>query len=83
MFEVVDQGAKPDDQVYKSQLRHLVARTVRELPEHHRLVFHLRESEGKSYREIAEILDCGIGTVKSRLNRARKKFARTIEPYLN
>ncbi len=82
MFEAVDQGAKPDDQLYRSQLRDLVARVIRELPNHHRLVFTLRESEGKSYQEIAEILDCGIGTVKSRLNRARKRFARIIEPYL-
>jgi len=82
MFEAADQGAKPDDQVYKNQLRDLVAGVVRELPKNHRLIFTLRETEGKSYVEIAEILDCGIGTVKSRLNRARNKFARLIEPYL-
>ncbi|MFC1614897.1 sigma factor-like helix-turn-helix DNA-binding protein, partial [Gemmatimonadota bacterium] len=36
----------------------------------------------KSYEEIAEILDCNIGTVKSRLNRARARFAQIIEPHL-
>ncbi|MBN2288289.1 MAG: sigma-70 family RNA polymerase sigma factor [Candidatus Glassbacteria bacterium] len=82
MFEAADQAAGPDDQLYRSQLRDLVARAVRELPAHHRLVFSLREIEGKTYREIAEILGCGIGTVKSRLNRARKIFAGIIEPYL-
>ena len=55
---------------------------MEEFPEHHRLVFTLRESEGKSYKEITEILDCGIGTVKGRLNRARTCFAGTIKPYL-
>ena len=63
-------------------MRDLVAGVIRELPKNHRLIFTLRETEGKSYEEIAEILDCGIGTVKSRLNRARNKFARLIEPYL-
>ena len=82
MFEAVDQADKPDDQLYKSQLKNLVAKAVEKLPERHRLVFTLRETEGKSYEEIAEILDCNIGTVKSRLNRARARFAQIIEPYL-
>jgi len=82
MFEVVDQAEKPDDQLYRRQLKDLVAKAVEKLPERHRLVFTLRETEGKSYEEIAEILDCNIGTVKSRLNRARARFAQIIEPYL-
>ena len=45
------------------------------LPEHHSQVFILRELEGKSYEEIAEITACNLGTVKSRLNRARNSFA--------
>ena len=52
------------------------------LPEHHRQVFVLRELEGKSYEEIAEITHCNLGTVKSRLNRARTAFAAIIEPSL-
>src|SRR5437879_1537649 len=49
-------------------------------PEHHRVVFVLRELEGKSYEEIAEITGCNLGTVKSRLNRARNSFAQLIGP---
>jgi RNA polymerase sigma-70 factor (ECF subfamily) len=52
------------------------------LPEHHRQVFILRELEGKSYEEIAEITACNLGTVKSRLNRARTSFAEIIAPAL-
>jgi RNA polymerase sigma-70 factor, ECF subfamily len=42
----------------------------------------LRELEGKSYAEIAEITGCNLGTVKSRLNRARNSFAHLIGPLL-
>src|SRR5437773_322486 len=48
----------------------------------HRAVFVLRELEGKSYAEIADITGCNLGTVKSRLNRARNSFAQLIEPLL-
>ena len=64
-------------------LRRLVEDTVKELPEHHRLVFRLRELEGKSYEEISEITGVNLGTVKSRLHRARNSFAQRIEPFLN
>ncbi|MDQ8170618.1 MAG: sigma factor-like helix-turn-helix DNA-binding protein, partial [Gemmatimonadota bacterium] len=43
-------------------------------------VFVMRELEGRSYEEIAELTDCNLGTVKSRLNRARSAFAEVIAP---
>jgi RNA polymerase sigma-70 factor (ECF subfamily) len=46
-------------------------------------VFVLRELEGKSYEEIAEITSCNLGTVKSRLNRARNAFASLVAPALD
>lgn len=52
------------------------------LPANHRDVFVLRELEGRSYEEIAELTKCNLGTVKSRLNRARNAFAEIIEPSL-
>jgi RNA polymerase sigma-70 factor (ECF subfamily) len=60
-----------------------VDRSVRLLPEHHRIVFVLREIEGRSYQEIAEIAGCSLGTVKSRLNRARSRFAEIVAPLLD
>jgi RNA polymerase sigma-70 factor (ECF subfamily) len=77
-----DATSRPDDLYRKRHLRALVEDTVAKLPEHHREVFVLRELEGKSYEEIAEITDCNLGTVKSRLNRARNSFAAIIEPSL-
>ena len=73
---------RPDDLYRKRHLRELVEESVAKLPEHHREVFVLRELEGKSYEEIAEITSTNLGTVKSRLNRARTSFAELIEPKL-
>jgi RNA polymerase sigma-70 factor (ECF subfamily) len=78
-----DSTSRPDDMYRKRHLRELVEDTVAKLPEHHRQVFVLRELEGKSYEEIAEITDCNLGTVKSRLNRARTAFAAIIEPNID
>ena len=78
-----DTTSRPDDMYRKRHLRELVEQTVSQLPEHHRQVFVLRELEGKSYEEIAEITDCNLGTVKSRLNRARSAFAAIIEPFID
>jgi RNA polymerase sigma-70 factor (ECF subfamily) len=78
-----DGRLRPDDLYRKRHLRELVERTVAALPEHHRQVFVLRELEGKSYEEIADITACNLGTVKSRLNRARSAFAEIIEPFVD
>jgi RNA polymerase sigma-70 factor (ECF subfamily) len=78
-----DHRQRPDDLFRKRHLRDMVEWAVEQLPEHHRVVFVLRELEGKTYEEIAEITACNLGTVKSRLNRARNRFAQVIEPFLD
>ncbi|MGD8727215.1 MAG: sigma-70 family RNA polymerase sigma factor [Gemmatimonadales bacterium] len=78
-----DRHNRPEDLYRKRHLRELVEWAVKRLPEHHRVVFVLRELEGKSYEEIAEITDCNLGTVKSRLNRARNRFAQIIGPMID
>jgi len=77
-----DSSMQPDDMFRKRHLAELVERAAEELPDHHREVFILREIEGKSYEEIAEITNTQLGTVKSRLNRARNRFAQIIAPWL-
>jgi RNA polymerase sigma-70 factor (ECF subfamily) len=78
-----DPHQRPDDLFRRRHLRELVEWAVDQLPGHHREVFVLRELEGKSYEEISEITECNLGTVKSRLNRARNRFAQVIAPHLD
>jgi RNA polymerase sigma-70 factor, ECF subfamily len=82
-LEWEDNTYRPDDLFRKRALKAQVDAAVEQLPEHHRTVFLLREMEGKTYEEIAEITDTNLGTVKSRLNRARNSFARIIGPLLD
>lgn len=77
-----DTDAQPDEAFRRRHLREVVEQSVAKLPAHHRDVFVLRELEGRSYEEIAEITHCNLGTVKSRLNRARNAFAEIVEPEL-
>ena len=81
-LEWEDPKTRPDDLYRRRALREKVHEAVRKLSEHHRVVFVLRELHGKSYEEIAEITGCSLGTVKSRLNRARNNFARLIAPMI-
>ena len=64
------------------ELGERVREALDELPEIHRQVLHLREVEDMSYEEIAEVLDCQVGTVMSRLFHARKKMQKLLKPYL-
>ena len=82
-LEWEDTQYKPDDLFRKRHLRAQVEKAVSQLPEHHRVVFVLREMEGKTYEEIADITNCNLGTVKSRLNRARNNFASIIAPMID
>ena len=82
-LEWEDTKLRPDDLFRKRHLKELVENAVAQLPEHHRIVFVLRELEGKTYEDIADITGCNLGTVKSRLNRARNNFARIIAPLLD
>lgn len=82
-MQLEDSRNSPDTLYHRRYLADLVSGTVSRLSERHREVFVLRELEGRSYEEIAQLTGTNLGTVKSRLNRARQCFAATIEPYLD
>ena len=82
-LEWEDPRNKPDDLYRKRFLKKAVEEAVEQLPEHHRIVFVLREFEGRSYDEIAQIIGINLGTVKSRLNRARNAFANIVAPMID
>jgi RNA polymerase sigma-70 factor (ECF subfamily) len=82
-FQFEDPRSRPDDMYANRYLREMVDATVATLSPPHRAVFVMRELEGRSYEEIARLTHCNLGTVKSRLNRARHAFAERIAPYLD
>ncbi len=82
-LQLEDPSSRPDRVYQRRYLREAVERCIAGLPEHHREVFVLREMEGRSYEDIADITGCRLGTVKSRLNRARQAFATAVAPYLD
>lgn len=59
-----------------------VRQAIDALPEHFRMMLVLRDLEGFAYEEIASMLDLPLGTVKSRINRARSEFKKRVEPLL-
>lgn len=81
-LEAEDWHQTPDRLYRQRRLYRLVRDVAAELPEHQRKVFVLRELEGMSYEEIARETNTNLGTVKSRLNRARTAFAAMIKPKL-
>ena len=75
--------ANPARNALRKELGEAIHDALQELPEHHRAVIVLREFEGLSYEEIADVLEVPKGTIMSRLFHARKKMQTSLEPYLN
>lgn len=75
--------ASPDRLLHRDQLQRELELAISALPEELRSAFLLREYDGLSYDEIAGILDCPIGTVRSRIFRARESVDRHLGPLLN
>jgi len=71
-------GLQPDRAVGAQELGDAVAKALDGLPEKHRMAFVLREFEGLSYDEMAQVMKCNIGTVMSRLHHARKKLQKAL-----
>ncbi|MGD2073588.1 MAG: RNA polymerase sigma factor RpoE [Gammaproteobacteria bacterium] len=85
-FEV-DSGLKeyatPERMALRSELVTTIQSAIDELPEELRTAIVLRELDGLSYEEIAAAMDCPIGTVRSRIFRARDAIDRRIRPLLD
>ena len=65
------------------ELARRVNKAVKELPEELRTAITLREIEGLSYEEIATVMECPIGTVRSRIFRAREAIDKQLQPLMN
>jgi RNA polymerase sigma-70 factor (ECF subfamily) len=78
--EARDTGPDPERRAQATELLDRVEAALSELPEHYRVVVWLRDGENLSYQEIADVLDVPIGTVRSRLARARESLRALVEP---
>lgn len=74
--------SSPDALLQRDQLQKVVFDAIEELPTELRRAITLRELEGMSYEEIAEVMDCPIGTVRSRIFRARETIERKMKPLM-
>jgi len=78
-IEIPDLRHLPEDVTIRKEMRNNIAESIKELPEKHRKVFVLREVTGMSYDEMATTLNINVGTVKSRLARARLKLIEILK----
>lgn len=81
--ELLQDVNTPENQMMSRQVAETVNQTLEKLPEELRTAITLREMEGLSYEEIASIMDCPIGTVRSRIFRAREAIAEQLRPMLD
>ncbi|MCL4760180.1 MAG: RNA polymerase sigma factor RpoE [Burkholderiales bacterium] len=84
-FEEADalrDASTPEDEMHGKQIAETVNRAMDALPEDLRTAITLREIEGLSYEEIASLMNCPIGTVRSRIFRAREAIAAELRPLL-
>ena len=72
----------PENLVLSNELKQVVFETIENLPEELKMAITLREIEGLSYEEIAEVMSCPVGTVRSRIFRAREAIDAKIQPLM-
>ncbi|OQW69792.1 MAG: RNA polymerase sigma factor RpoE [Proteobacteria bacterium ST_bin11] len=73
----------PENLLMNEQIVAVIKSAIERLPEEMRIAITLREFEGMSYEEIAEAMDCPIGTVRSRIFRAREAIDQKLNPLLD
>ncbi len=80
--EAESAGPAPDKSLMDEEFRERIASAVETLPEPYKTVLILREFEDRTYEQMAEILECSLGTVESRLFRARQRLRDKLTAYL-
>jgi len=74
--------ASPENEMLTDEIRTTLSNAIEALPEDLRIAITLRELEGLSYEEISEAMECPIGTVRSRIFRARESIEQELSPLL-
>lgn len=77
--ELPDTGPGPEEEAERKDIKKAVYAAIGQLGQEHKQVILLRDLQGLSYEEIAEILHCSVGTVKSRISRARGNLKKMLE----
>ena len=80
-FQPPDLKPLPDEDLLDNEQSQTIARAIATLPEKYRAAIVLRDVEGRSYEEIANILELGLGTTKSRISRARGLLKEKLKHY--
>jgi len=75
--------ATPENELITEEIQATVQKSIEALPDELGIAITLRELEGLSYEEISEAMDCPIGTVRSRIFRARESIEAELAPLLN
>ena len=81
-IDIPDNKYDPERMYEHSELQMEIQKALLKLPEKQRAVILLFDLEGMSYEEIAKVVDCPVGTVKSRLFNARLQLRKLLQPYL-
>ncbi|MFD2178701.1 RNA polymerase sigma factor RpoE [Veronia pacifica] len=74
--------SNPENLMLSEQLKQVVFNTIETLPEELKVAITLREIDGLSYEEIAEVMECPVGTVRSRIFRAREAVDKRVNPLI-
>ena len=82
MFAKLKDTDTPEGLTLSEEIRQTVNSTIQGLPEDLRTAILLREIEGMSYEDIAQVMECPVGTVRSRIFRAREAIDKRINPLL-